>query len=95
MREPRSSRRSACLIAFLAESPRQVFSRSQLLEHVWDSSADYQDPSTVTVSVGLDHSLVDHADKLVEAGVSEFTFGLNGPDYDVDSLKPWLEWAGR
>ncbi len=39
------------LFAFLAESPRQVFSRSQLLEHVWDSSADYQDPSTVTVHV--------------------------------------------
>jgi DNA-binding response OmpR family regulator len=39
------------LLAFLASSPRQVFSRAQLLEHVWDSSADYQDPSTVTVHV--------------------------------------------
>jgi DNA-binding response OmpR family regulator len=39
------------LLAFLAGSPRQVFSRAQLLEHVWDSSADYQDPSTVTVHV--------------------------------------------
>jgi len=39
------------LLAFLAGSPRQVFSRSQLLEHVWDSSSDYQDPSTVTVHV--------------------------------------------
>jgi DNA-binding response OmpR family regulator len=39
------------LIAFLAGSPRQVFSRGQLLEHVWDSSPDWQDPSTVTVHV--------------------------------------------
>ena len=39
------------LLAFLAASPRQVFSRAQLLEQVWDSSADYQDPSTVTVHV--------------------------------------------
>jgi DNA-binding response OmpR family regulator len=39
------------LLAFLAKSPRQVFSRSQLLEQVWDSSADWQDPSTVTVHV--------------------------------------------
>ncbi|MCP4303442.1 MAG: response regulator transcription factor [bacterium] len=39
------------LLAFLARSPRQVFSRSQLLEQVWDSSADWQDPSTVTVHV--------------------------------------------
>lgn len=39
------------LLAFLAASPRQVFSRSQLLEHVWGSSPDYLDHSTVTVHV--------------------------------------------
>ncbi len=39
------------LLAFLAASPRQVFSRAQLLHHVWDSSPDWQDPSTVTVHV--------------------------------------------
>jgi DNA-binding response OmpR family regulator len=39
------------LIAYLAANPRQVFSRGQLLEQVWDSSSDYQDPSTVTVHI--------------------------------------------
>jgi DNA-binding response OmpR family regulator len=39
------------LLVYLAASPRQVFSRSQLLEQVWDSSPDYQDPSTVTVHI--------------------------------------------
>jgi len=39
------------LLAFLASSPRQVFSRGQLLEQVWDSSSDWQDASTVTVHV--------------------------------------------
>ncbi|HSB84705.1 MAG TPA: response regulator transcription factor [Ilumatobacteraceae bacterium] len=39
------------LLAFLAASPRQVFSRSQLLHSVWDSSPEYQDPATVTVHV--------------------------------------------
>ena len=39
------------LLAFLAKSPRQVFSRAQLLEQVWDSSPEWQDPSTVTVHV--------------------------------------------
>ena len=39
------------LLAFLAASPRQVFSRAQLLDQVWESSADWQDPSTVTVHV--------------------------------------------
>lgn len=36
----------------MARSPRQVFSRRQLLELVWDSSPDFQDPATVTVHVG-------------------------------------------
>lgn len=39
------------LLAFLAAAPRQVFSRAQLLEHVWESSVHWQDPSTVTVHV--------------------------------------------
>ena len=45
------TRREYELLAFLASSPGQVFSRSQLLEHVWDSSSDWQDPATVTVHV--------------------------------------------
>jgi DNA-binding response OmpR family regulator len=39
------------LLAFMASNPRQVFSRSQLLEQVWDSSPEWQDPATVTVHV--------------------------------------------
>jgi DNA-binding response OmpR family regulator len=39
------------LLAFLAAAPRQVFSRAQLLAEVWDSSPEYQDPSTVTVHI--------------------------------------------
>jgi DNA-binding response OmpR family regulator len=39
------------LVQFLGGNPRQVFSRAQLLEHVWDSSPEYQDPATVTVHV--------------------------------------------
>jgi DNA-binding response OmpR family regulator len=40
------------VLVTLARSPRQVFSRRQLLELVWESSPDYQDPATVTVHVG-------------------------------------------
>jgi DNA-binding response OmpR family regulator len=39
------------LLARLAASPRQVFTRSDLLHDVWDSSPEYQDPATVTVHV--------------------------------------------
>jgi DNA-binding response OmpR family regulator len=40
------------LLVVLASSPRQVFSRRQLLEQVWDSTPEYQDAATVTVHVG-------------------------------------------
>jgi DNA-binding response OmpR family regulator len=36
------------LLAFLAGSPRQVFTREQLLAQVWDSSSAWQDAGTVT-----------------------------------------------
>ncbi|MGH9114303.1 MAG: winged helix-turn-helix domain-containing protein [Acidimicrobiales bacterium] len=39
------------LLAFLVRSPRQVFSRGQLLEQVWASRSDWQDEATVTEHV--------------------------------------------
>ena len=43
--------REFALLALLAKSPRQVFSRAQLLEHVWDSSPEWQNEATVTEHV--------------------------------------------
>jgi DNA-binding response OmpR family regulator len=39
------------VLAHLAASPRQVFSRAELLKDVWQSSPDWQDSATVTVHV--------------------------------------------
>ena len=39
------------VLAHLAGSPRQVFSRADLLRDVWQSSPDWQDSATVTVHV--------------------------------------------
>lgn len=39
------------LLHFLASHPRHIFTREQLLEHVWASSVDWQLPSTVTEHV--------------------------------------------
>jgi DNA-binding response OmpR family regulator len=36
------------LLNFMAATPRQVYSRSQLLEHVWASSSEWQNEATVT-----------------------------------------------
>jgi DNA-binding response OmpR family regulator len=40
------------LLYELAREPRRVFSRRELLDRVWESSPEYQDPATVTVHVG-------------------------------------------
>jgi DNA-binding response OmpR family regulator len=39
------------LLAFMASHPGKVFSRNELLEEVWDSSSEWQDPATVTVHI--------------------------------------------
>ncbi len=39
------------LLAFLARNPRQVFTRAQLLEHVWGSASQWQAEATVTEHV--------------------------------------------
>ena len=44
-------RREFDLLAFLCLSPRQVFTREQLLLHVWDSEPDWQSGGTVSEHV--------------------------------------------
>jgi two-component system, OmpR family, phosphate regulon response regulator PhoB len=48
------------LLAFLVRSPRQVFSRGQLLEHVWASRSEWQDEATVTEHVRRVRHKVEH-----------------------------------
>jgi DNA-binding response OmpR family regulator len=45
------SRREFDLLAFLASSPGQAFTRWELLQSVWHSSGEWQTPSTVTEHV--------------------------------------------
>lgn len=51
-----------------------------------------RDRSEIEVSVGIEVEHIDQAERLREAGVVEFTFGLNGPEYDLSVLDPWLAW---
>jgi len=39
------------LLSFLLRNPNRVVSRNELLQSVWDSSAEWQDPATVTVHI--------------------------------------------
>jgi DNA-binding response OmpR family regulator len=47
------------LLAFLASSPSQVFSRDQLLDKVWGSSSEWKDPGTVTEHIRRIRHLIE------------------------------------
>lgn len=47
------------LLVFFAQNPRQVFSRTQLLDHVWGQDY-YGDPSTVTVHIRRLREKIEH-----------------------------------
>jgi DNA-binding response OmpR family regulator len=48
------------LLVFLAQHPGQVFSRGQLIEHVWGSDADLYDEKTVSVHVRRLREKIEH-----------------------------------
>jgi probable F420-dependent oxidoreductase len=56
-----------------------------------------RDPRAIERGVGvepydLDRFLANDADAYVAMGFSQFTLGFNGPDWDVDAGRQWLEW---
>ena len=51
-----------------------------------------RDPSEIERSIGIDLKRIDKADELVEAGATEITLSLNGPDYDMSIVKEWIAW---
>jgi len=48
------------LLAYMAKNSGRAFSRSELLRAVWKSSAEWQDPSTVTVHVRRLRRKIEH-----------------------------------
>jgi len=55
-----------------------------------------RDPGEIERSVGIDlgraSDPVALAEEFYALGFTLFTFGLNGPDYDLTGIKPWLAW---
>jgi alkanesulfonate monooxygenase SsuD/methylene tetrahydromethanopterin reductase-like flavin-dependent oxidoreductase (luciferase family) len=54
-----------------------------------------RDPSTIERVIGSQDPIIQHADALVDAGVTELTIGIGGgPDggYDLGELRELLQW---
>lgn len=50
------------------------------------------DPAAIERSVGVDAESIDSGEALLAAGATQFTIGLNGPDYDMSRVGDWLAW---
>ncbi len=51
------------LLYFMASHPDRVFTRDELLQHVWGSSAEWQDPATVTEHIRRVRSKIEPDDR--------------------------------
>ena len=67
------------LLVFLAMSPRQTFSREQLLKHVWGAEPGWQNLATVTEHV---HRLRRHVESVPDQPTRIVT--IRGVGYRFD-----------
>ena len=59
-----------------------------------------RDPDEIERSTGIDYAKITGdpiklAAQFHDLGFTQFTFGLNGPDYDMSPVAPWLAWRDR
>ncbi len=51
-----------------------------------------RDASRIERSAGVSRVPGEVADAMVAAGVTLFTVGVSGPDYDLSLVKHWVQW---
>lgn len=54
-----------------------------------------RDPSEIERSCGVDKSPEELGPQLRDLGVSLFTVGIGGPDYDMSLLREWVAWRDK
>jgi probable F420-dependent oxidoreductase len=69
----------------------ETFKRKSAVLEKWCAEVG-RDPQAIERSIGIGLGRIDRADAYVAAGVTEFTLGLSGPDYDLASVPDWIAW---
>jgi probable F420-dependent oxidoreductase len=54
-----------------------------------------RDPSEIERSCGVEGEPSELGPKLRALGVSTFTVGAGGPDYDLTALREWIQWRDK
>ena len=71
--------------------PEQIKHKLNVLRNWCD--VEGTDFDAIEVSIGIQRpENLEIAEDFYDLGVRQFTFGVNGPDYDFASVLPWLEW---
>lgn len=84
--------------AMFPEDPDEIASLTEMLtSHCHDVG---RDPSTIERAIGvepedLSRMLAEDADTYLDLGVTQFTLGVNGPDYDLAPTSDWLAWRDQ
>ena len=79
-------------------TPEAMGRKSKILDD-WCDKVD-RDPGEIERSTGVDYEKITGdpitlAERYHDMGVTQFTFGLNGPEFDMSPVLPWLEWRDR
>ncbi|MDV6012661.1 LLM class F420-dependent oxidoreductase [Haloechinothrix sp. LS1_15] len=54
-----------------------------------------RDPAEIERSVGVGDVPDELGPQLLELGVTQFTVGVGGPDYDLELLRKWIAWRDK
>lgn len=74
-------------------NPEIVAHKSKVLaEHC---AAVGRDPAEIERSVGVRGNPDIRGQQLLDLGVTQFTIGVSGPDYDLSDLHTWIKWRDR
>lgn len=69
----------------------ETIERKSRILNEWGTKVG-RDATVIERSIGVKPDQLDEADRFRAIGVTEFTIGFNGPDYDFEPLRPWLAW---
>lgn len=71
-------------------APDVIKHKNEVLDN-WCAAID-RDPGSIERSAGAEADGIESADALHDAGATQITIGLNGPDFDMGALPEWLAW---
>jgi probable F420-dependent oxidoreductase len=84
--------------AMFPERPEEIAHLNDVLDA--HCRTEGRDPASIVRAIGvepedLERMLAEDADAYVGLGVTSFTLGVNGPDYDLTPTHDWLAWRNE